>query len=127
MEETGPVVSEVKEFALDFAKKIKADYVLFDTAAGIHCPVIASLMGCDFAYAVTEPTPMGAHDLSLILDLCKKLKKPAKIIINQADLGNKKEIEKIAKRFGTKIEKEIPYSKKIVQAYSKGKMLDIDI
>ncbi|MCD6400262.1 hypothetical protein J7L85_05665, partial [candidate division WOR-3 bacterium] len=38
----------------------------------------------DFVYAVTEPTPMGAHDLILILDLCKKLEVPAKIILNRA-------------------------------------------
>ena len=122
LEETGPVVTQVKEFALEFVKKMNSDYVLFDTAAGIHCPVISALLGCDFAYAVTEPTPMGAYDLNLILDLCKKLKVPAKIIINQADLGDKKEIKKIAKRFKTKIVKEIPYSKKIVDAYSQGRL-----
>ncbi len=122
LEETGPVVTQLKEFALNFAKTIKADYVLFDTAAGIHCPVISALFGCDFAYAVTEPTPMGAYDLNLILDLCKKLKIPTKVIINQADLGDKKEIKKIARKFETKIVKEIPYSKKIVDAYSQGRL-----
>ncbi|MCK4453967.1 ATP-binding protein [Candidatus Parcubacteria bacterium] len=122
LEETGPVVIQVKEFALDFARKIKADYLLFDTAAGIHCPVISALLGCDFAYAVTEPTPMGAYDLNLILDLCKKLKIPAKVIINQADLGDKKEIKKIARKHETRIVKEIPYSKEIVDAYSQGRL-----
>jgi len=126
LEETGPVVAKVKEFALDFAKKIKADYVLLDTAPGTHCPVISALMDCDFAYIVTEPTPMGAHDLSLILDLCKKLKVKAKIILNQADLGDKRKIQKIAKDYKIKIEKEIPYSKKLVEAYSKGQLLNFD-
>ena len=127
LEETGPVVGQVKRFALSLAKKIKADYILFDTAAGTHCPVISALLDCDLAYAVTEPTPMGAYDLNLILDLCKKLKVPSKIILNQADLGRKKEIEKIAKKYKMKIEKEIPYSRKIVKAYSKGKLLDINL
>jgi len=124
LEETGPIVLQTKKFALNFAKKIKADIILFDTAAGTHCPVISALMDCDLAYVVTEPTPMGAHDLNLILDLCKKLKVKAKIILNQADLGNKKRIERIAKKFKIKIEKEIPYSKKIVEAYSKGQLLN---
>jgi len=124
LEETGPVVLKTKEFALDFAKKIKADYILFDTAAGTHCPVISALLGCDFAYAVTEPTPMGAYDLNLILDLCKKLKISVKIILNQANLGDKKRVQKIAKKFKIKIEKEIPYSKEIVEAYSKGDLLN---
>jgi len=124
LEETGPVVTQTKEFALNFAKKVKADYVLFDTAAGIHCPVISALMDCDLVYAVTEPTPMGGCDLNLILDLCKKLKLPTKIILNQANLGNKTKIEKIAKKFKIKIEKEIPFSKEILKLYSKGKLFN---
>ena len=124
LEETGPVVTQTKKFAMDLAKKIKPDFVLFDTAAGTHCPVISALLDCDLAYAVTEPTPMGAYDLNLILDLCQKLGVPAKIILNQANLGKKIKIEKIAKKFKIKIEKEIPYSKKLVKAYSKGKLLN---
>jgi MinD superfamily P-loop ATPase len=83
-------------------------------------------MGADFAYCVTEPTPMGAYDLELILELCKKLKVPAKIILNQSDLGNKKRVEQIAKKFKIEIEKEIPYSKEIADAYSQGKLLSSD-
>lgn len=124
LEETGPVVTETKRFALKFAEKNKADYILFDTAAGTHCPVIAALLDCDVALAVTEPTPMGAYDLNLILDLCQKLKVPSQIILNQSDLGDKKGIEEVAKKYKIKIEKEIPYSKKIVTAYSKGELLN---
>ena len=124
LEETGPIVRELKKFALTWAKKNKADIILFDTAAGTHCPVISALLEVDLALAVTEPTPMGTTDLDLILDLSQKLKVPAKIIINQADLGSKEEIKKIAKKYKTKIIKEIPYSKEIVKAYSKGKLSD---
>jgi MinD superfamily P-loop ATPase len=119
IEETGPIVEQTKEFA----KKIKADYLLFDTAAGTHCPVISAILDSNLAYVVTEPTPMGAFDLDLILDLCKKLKVPAEIILNQADLGDKRNIEKIANKFKVKIKKEIPYSKEIIDKYSKGEML----
>jgi len=127
LEETGPVVTETKKFALNFAKKIKADYLLIDTAAGTHCPVISALMGCEKAFCVTEPTPMGAYDLNLILDLCKKLKIPTEVILNQADLGDKKRVEEVVKKFKIKIEKEIPYSKKIVEAYSKGELLNFNL
>ena len=127
LEETGPAVTQTKNFALSFSKKIKPDYILFDTAAGTHCPVISALLDCDLAYAVTEPTPMGAHDLDLILDLCKKLKIKSKIILNQADLGDKKKIQKIAKKNKIKVEKEIPYSKKLVEAYSKGRLLGFNL
>lgn len=124
IEETGPIVKEAKEFAIGFAKKVDADIVLFDTAAGTHCPVINALLGVDFAFLVTEPTPMGEHDLRLMIELCKKLKIKTKIVLNQADLGDKSKIEKIAKNHRIKIEEEIPYSKELVSAYSKGRLIE---
>ena len=51
------------------SKEKDYDYVIIDTAAGTHCDVIAALEGCDIALAVTEPTPLGAHDLKLIMEL----------------------------------------------------------
>jgi len=124
LEETGPIVEQARKFALDFAKKIKADVVLFDTAAGTHCPVIHALIDVNFAYIVAEPTPMGAHDLSLVLELCKKLRVPVKIILNQSDLGDQTMIKKIVKKHKLTIEKEIPYSKKIAKDYAQGKLLN---
>ena len=126
LEETGPVVTQVKKIALKFAQEQKIDFILLDTAAGTHCPVISALLDVDLAYAVTEPTPMGAIDLDLILDLCRKLKIPSQVIINQADLGSLKEVQKVVQKYQTKIIKEIPYSKKIVQAYSRGKLLNLE-
>lgn len=127
VEESGPVVTKTKEYALKLAKKVKADYCLFDTSAGMDCGVIRALLGCDLAYAVTEPTPLGAHDLDLILKLLAVLKIPAKIILNQADLGERKLIDQISQRTGVEIESEIPYSKKLVEAYSRGQMLALSL
>ena len=110
LEETGPIVLKTKKFALS----IKADYFLFDTAAGTHCPVVSALIDCDMAYVVTEPTPMGKYDLDLILDLCKKLKIPTKIVLNKADLGNRKIITK-------PIKVEIPYSKELAKGNFKNR------
>jgi len=128
LDETGPIVAQLKNFAFTFAKKHQADYILFDTAAGTHCPVIQALLDVDLAYAVTEATPMGAYDLNIILNLLQKLKIKTKIILNQADYGNKNLIKKIIKKNNIqKIDQEIPYSKKLVQAYSKGKLLNFNI
>jgi MinD superfamily P-loop ATPase len=127
LEETSPIVKKTKKIAGELAEKVGADLIIFDTAAGTHCSVISALLGCEYAYAVTEPTPMGDYDLNLILELCQKIKLPVKIILNQANLGNKKEIQKTARRFQVKIEKEIPYSKKLVEAYSKGKLSNLKI
>lgn len=124
LEETGPVVEATKRFAENIAKN--ADIIIFDTAAGTHCPVINALMGVDLAYAVTEPTPMGGYDLKLILELCKKMDISAKIILNQADLGDKKKIVELAEKFKTEITREIPHSKELVKAYSRGEMLNVE-
>ena len=125
--ESGPVVTKTKEYALDLAQKIKADYILFDTSVGLHCGVIRALIDCHLAYAVTEPTPLGAHDLKLILNLLKILKIPAKIIINQENLGKRKLIEEIAQKTKTVIAYRIPYSKELVKKYSGGRMGEVNI
>jgi len=122
VEETGPIVSHLLKQAEKRVKQLNYDYLLVDTAPGMHCSVIRALIGVDFAYAVTEPTPLGGHDLRLILRLLKKLKIPAKVVLNQADLGKRKVIDKIIKEFGVKIEYEVPYSQKLAEYYSKGKM-----
>lgn len=127
VEETGPIVSQTRRYAEDLGKKINADYLLIDTAVGMHCGVIRALINVDLAYAVTEPTPLGTHDLKLILELLKKLKVPAQIVLNQADLGNRRPIDQIAQHLGVKIAYEIPYSKEILNAYSKGELSEVNI
>ncbi len=126
--ETGPIVFEVKERALKFAKEKKVDYIILDTAPGTHCSVIQALLDVDKAYAVTEPTPLGTHDLSLILELLKKIKVPSEIVLNKSDIGNEKLVEKISKQFKIKISVEIPYSEELVKAYCEkdlGRMVDL--
>ena len=117
-----PVVRETKQRAIELAKKVNADYLIIDTAPGTHCNVIEALNESDKAYAVTEPTPLGSHDLGLILELVKKLNIPTEIVLNKADIGNRKDIEKIAERFNTKISFEIPYSERLVNAYCNKKL-----
>ncbi len=118
-EEAGPIVNALKKFT---SKKEKDyDYILVDTAAGTHCNVISALLGSNLALAVTEPTPLGAYDLKLILELCKVLKIPFKVILNRSDIGDQRLIKKIVQKYKTKIIAEIPYKKEILEAYSKGK------
>ncbi|RLE42637.1 P-loop ATPase [Candidatus Woesearchaeota archaeon] len=117
-EETGPIVNALKKEVSKLEDKY--DFVIIDTAAGTHCNVISALLGVDFALAVTEPTPLGAHDLSLILSLTKKLNIPAFVLLNKANIAKSKaeEIRSIATQFNAEIVSEIPYDKKIFEAYS---------
>lgn len=97
------------------------DFVIVDTAAGTHCDVISALEGTDLAIVVTEPTPLGAHDLELIIELLNVLNVDFEIVLNRVGIGEKKLIEEIAEKNGTKIASRVPYSKKIMESYSKGK------
>ncbi len=127
VDETGPIVTKTRDYALKLAENVKADYLLLDTSVGLHCGVIRALIGVDLAYAVTEPTPLGAHDLELILKLIKTLKLPVKIVLNQADLGKSETVEKIAKEHKVEIKYKIPYSRELVEAYSKGNLQKFNI
>jgi len=116
----------VNELNIEIEKeKNKFDYIIIDTAAGTHCPVIAAFEQAEKIIAVTEPTPLGEHDLKIILILLKILNKKGKIIINKSDFGNQEGVKKLAQKFNTKIILEVPYSKEIVQAYSTGKPIQI--
>lgn len=120
----------VSEFIVDAVKeKIntqKYDYVIIDTAAGTHCDVISALQKCDSVLAVTEPTPLGAHDLELILQLTRLLGKDTKVVVNRADIGDTKLVERIAEKYSCQIVSKIKYSKQIEELYSKGQPLHFE-
>jgi len=117
------VVSSLNE---DIMKvKDQYDYIIIDTAAGTHCPVIKALGMCDIAFAVTEPTPLGEHDTDLIIELLGKMEKESYLVINRADAGDRKLIERISKDRDVRIVGEIPYSKGIVDMYSSGRPITL--
>lgn len=107
-------------------EKEKYDYIIVDTAAGLHCDVIAALENCDMVFSVTEPTPLGAHDLGLVLELLEKLNIDSKIILNRSDIGEAKITEDMALKFNKNIVARIPYSKDIVMSYAKGQVIAND-
>ncbi|MFP4046046.1 MAG: P-loop NTPase [Candidatus Aenigmatarchaeota archaeon] len=118
VEESSLVVNGIKDYIENL--KTEHDYIIIDTAAGTHCPVIAALMDVDLGIAVTEPTPLGEHDLELILELMEKLDIDSKIVINRSDIADKSGIENISESFEVPVVAEIPYSKEIEKNYSEG-------
>jgi len=116
------VVFKTKQKAFKIAKKEVFDIILIDTAPGIHNPVVRAIQGADFALAITEPTPLGAHDLSRILDLTKSLGISTNVVLNKANIkgGFKKVIYDVCKKFNVKIISEIPFDDKLIEAYTYG-------
>jgi MinD superfamily P-loop ATPase len=117
-ESSSPVLNACIDFASNLEEEY--DYLLIDTAAGTHCNVIKALMSADLALAVTEPTPLGKHDLNIILKLLEILKIRSKIIVNKSDIGDLNLIHELEQEHGIKIISKIPYTKKILNSYSKG-------
>ena len=113
---SGEVVSQLRKYAEEINKKVKADMTLIDSSAGIGCPVIASLVGTDYIVAVTEPTPSALNDLKRVLYLAKHFGIKHGIVINKFDLANKfcKKIEAFAKKENIPIIGKIPYREDFV-------------
>ncbi|MCK4525606.1 MAG: ATP-binding protein, partial [Candidatus Andersenbacteria bacterium] len=110
---SGEVVSEVRKYSDEINNRMKADIVLIDSAAGVGCPVIASLIGTDRIIAVTEPTPSALHDLKRVLYLANHFGIKHGIVINKFDLAKNfcAKIEKFAKEKNIPIVGKIPYRK----------------
>lgn len=102
------------------------DYIIIDTAAGTHCPVIAAFETAHQIIAVTEPTPLGAHDLEIILRVLESINKKGSIIVNRSDIGDIEKIKEVSLKYDAKIIFEIPYSKEIANLYSKGEPIKIN-
>lgn len=115
---SGEVVAELRRHAEKSDVGLRADVILVDSAAGVGCPVIASLTGMDYIAAVTEPTPSALHDLARVLYLARHFKIKHGIIINKYNLAKKfcLKIEKFAAQKNIEIIGRIPYSQDFVEA-----------
>lgn len=86
-ENSGKLVTKVRQEAKRVAKEINAEYIIIDGSPGIGCPVVASITGANYVVIVTEPTISGYHDLSRISELVKKFDIKMGCIINKCDLN----------------------------------------
>jgi len=111
-----PLIRKVREYARPGA------LTLIDAPPGTSCPVIAAMKGADFVLLVTEPTPFGLHDLKLAAGAVKILDIPCGLVINRSDMGDDR-VREYAKGQEMPILMEIPFDRKIAEAYSRGEML----
>jgi MinD superfamily P-loop ATPase len=108
-----PVIREVKRY-ID-----PANMVIIDVPPGTSCPVIEAVKGSDFCLLVTEPTPFGLNDLSLAVEVVRKLGIPCGVVINRVGVGDE-EVERYCHREGIPILVKIPLDRNIALLYSKG-------
>ncbi len=116
---SGKVVSEVKKKARALAGD--TEIMLVDSAAGIGCPVIASVAGSDHAIVVAEPTPSGFSDMKRAIEVVSQFRIPYSIIINKFDLSTEftREIDDFAMDKSAEVILKIPYDIAFAQALVK--------
>ncbi|MFO7761073.1 MAG: ATP-binding protein [Thermodesulfobacteriota bacterium] len=111
-----PLIKQVKD-RID-----KSKITLVDAPPGTSCPAIEALSDSDYALLVAEPTPFGLNDLSLTVEVLKKLDVPFGIVINRAD-PEKGIIDEYAEKEGIEILQRFPFSREAAAVCSKGLLL----
>jgi MinD superfamily P-loop ATPase len=89
---------------------------ILDTSAGTGNHVAAAIEGSMFAIVVTEPTPLGTHDLKMILNLLERLEVKGYLVMNRSDL-----VDDPPQIDGIETIGKIPLSDEIVDSYIKGR------
>lgn len=121
-ENSGKLVSLVREQACELAKQDNRDLVIVDGPPGTGCPVIAALTNANSVLIVTEPTVSGAHDLARVLELATHFKIPTAVCINKWDIHPEQadRIEALARTAGATPVGRVRYDKAATAAQRQG-------
>jgi MinD superfamily P-loop ATPase len=124
-ENSGKLVSHLKQQARELAKAEGHELILCDGAPGIGCPVISSLAGTDLTVAVTEPTPTGRHDLARVSELCEYFRVPVAVIVNKHDLNPEEteRIETLCRERGHELIARLPHDSLVTEAMVRRKVV----
>lgn len=99
---------------------------IIDAPPGTSCPVITAVKDTDFVLMVTEPTPFGLHDLKLAVEAVRLLGIPHGLVINRAGIGDDG-VAAYAKKENLPVLMEIPFDRRIAEAYSRGRLIIDDM
>jgi len=121
-ENSGKLVTLVRQNAKLIAEKEKRDFVIIDGPPGIGCPVIASLSGVDIALIVTEPTLSGIHDLERIVGVARHFGIKGAVCINKYDLNLiiTQKIEEYCRHNSIELVGKIPFDISVIEALVRG-------
>ena len=121
-ENSGKLVTLVKQNARLLALDNDLDLVLVDGPPGIGCPVISAASGADLALIVAEPTAAGTHDMKRVLSTTNHFGIKALVCINKADIypeGSRK-IFSFCQEQGIEVVGQIPFDLSVPNAMVKG-------
>jgi len=122
---SGKLVSEVREKAVETAEEQDKDLILIDGSPGIGCPVISSITGVDLVLFVTEPSKSGFSDLKRVAQVIQHFNIPALAVINKYDINEKisREIEEYLKEEDIELVGKISYSSDVVDSLRNAQLI----
>ena len=120
-EHTPPGVYRTLQRALE----LKPELLIVDTGAGTGNAVSMGFRDSDLVIVVTEPTPLGAHDLDSILEVTDAMDKQVWLVVNRYGIGDISVLETVLHRHRVEKIFHVPYDKAVVEAYAYSKPLII--
>jgi len=122
MENSGKLVTLVRQNASKLAEKMAKVLVLVDGSPGIGCPVIASIANIDAAVVVVEPTLSGIHDLKRAVELLDHFEVTPFVIINKYDINeeNTIDLEKYCTENSIVLLGNVPFDSTVTKAMVQG-------
>ncbi len=116
-----PIIRDLKKWQI--APPREAWFIL-DAPPGSACATLEALRGADYILLVAEPTPLGLHDLSLLVEAVREgLGIGMGVIINRSR-GRDAALEEYCRRESLPILGRIAFSRDIAAAGAEGRPLD---
>ena len=110
---TGHVVYRARELA----KEMNPEMIVVDSAAGIGCAVISSIVGVDILILVVEPLPPSIEGARRMVELGRRMGLKMVAIVNKHDL-NEEASRKIGEELGIEVVGRVPYDAAVVESYA---------
>ena len=94
--------------------------VWIDGPPGTGCSAVAAVDEADFVVLVAEPTPFGLADMTMAVEMLRKLGRPFGVVVNKVGIGDDR-IFDYCRDEAIPVLGEIPFSLEMARAYSRGR------
>ena len=121
-EAMSPPLMEAVKKKMDDILELEGRDAVIDAPPGVSCPALCAVMDSDVIVLVADATPFGLHDFKLAWESFSSLAKPMGVVINRAGMGTR-EIYTFCRENAIPILAEIPFDRKIAEAYSQGRII----
>ncbi|WP_462318026.1 ATP-binding protein [Marinilabilia sp.] len=117
-ENSGKLVTQVRQKAQEIAKNNNADFILNDGPPGIGCSAISSVTGTNAVLVVIEPTRSGLHDAERLVELVQSFEIPLFAVINKCDINEEMTavIEMYLQEMNIPLLEKIPFDTRMVES-----------